>query len=155
MYAATVIFLGQSEAPLVVAPYLRARTPLLGSQAPRPRSRRRCCALMTGRLRRPGRSARPPGRHTAPAAAGRTRTSALERFTHWPATDRDDTAPAIAFIALIAGRSRVGASRRVAWLLGVPWSEASEAGSSMGIKTVLNEFVADAEFGPHVGDSPR
>jgi CNT family concentrative nucleoside transporter len=36
----------------------------------------------------------------------------------------------------------------LAWLLGVPWSEASEAGSFIGQKTVLNEFIAYAEFGP-------
>ncbi len=38
----------------------------------------------------------------------------------------------------------------VAWLIGVPWSEAAEAGNYIGIKTVLNEFVAFAEFGPNV-----
>jgi len=30
----------------------------------------------------------------------------------------------------------------VVWLMGVPWSEAPTAGSLMGIKTVLNEFLA-------------
>jgi CNT family concentrative nucleoside transporter len=40
----------------------------------------------------------------------------------------------------------------LAWLLGVPWSEAVDAGSFIGQKTVLNEFVAFASFGPHVGD---
>ena len=40
----------------------------------------------------------------------------------------------------------------LAWLLGVPWSEAVEAGSWIGQKTVLNEFVAYADFGPAVGD---
>lgn len=30
----------------------------------------------------------------------------------------------------------------VAWLLGIPWSEATEIGSLLGIKTVLNEFLA-------------
>ena len=39
----------------------------------------------------------------------------------------------------------------LAWLLGVPWSEATEAGSWIGQKTVLNEFVAYADFGPDVG----
>jgi concentrative nucleoside transporter, CNT family len=38
----------------------------------------------------------------------------------------------------------------VAWLIGVPWSEATTAGNYIGIKTVLNEFVAFAEFGPAV-----
>jgi CNT family concentrative nucleoside transporter len=39
----------------------------------------------------------------------------------------------------------------LAWLLGVPWSEAAEAGAWIGEKTVLNEFVAYANFGPEVG----
>lgn len=30
----------------------------------------------------------------------------------------------------------------VAWLMGVPWSEAATVGSLLGIKTVLNEFIA-------------
>ncbi len=38
----------------------------------------------------------------------------------------------------------------MAWLLGVPWSESVEAGSWIGEKTVLNEFVAFASFGPQV-----
>ncbi len=38
----------------------------------------------------------------------------------------------------------------VAWLIGVPWSEASTAGNFIGQKTVLNEFVAFTSFGPQV-----
>lgn len=30
----------------------------------------------------------------------------------------------------------------ICWLMGIPWSEAATAGSLMGIKTVLNEFLA-------------
>jgi concentrative nucleoside transporter, CNT family len=30
----------------------------------------------------------------------------------------------------------------VCWLIGIPWTEATTAGSLMGIKTILNEFVA-------------
>jgi CNT family concentrative nucleoside transporter len=30
----------------------------------------------------------------------------------------------------------------VVWLIGVPWSEAVTAGSLMGVKTILNEFIA-------------
>ena len=30
----------------------------------------------------------------------------------------------------------------IAWLMGVPWSEATTVGSLLGIKTVLNEFIA-------------
>lgn len=41
----------------------------------------------------------------------------------------------------------------VVWLMGVPWAEAATAGSLMGIKTVLNEFLAYlemAKMGPEV-----
>ena len=38
----------------------------------------------------------------------------------------------------------------MAWLLGVPWSEAAQAGTYIGEKTILNEFVAFADFGPDV-----
>jgi CNT family concentrative nucleoside transporter len=34
----------------------------------------------------------------------------------------------------------------VCWLMGVPWAEAQTAGSLMGIKTILNEFVAYLEL---------
>ncbi len=34
----------------------------------------------------------------------------------------------------------------VCWLIGVPWAEASTAGALMGIKTILNEFVAYVEL---------
>jgi CNT family concentrative nucleoside transporter len=30
----------------------------------------------------------------------------------------------------------------VAWLIGIPWSEALTAGSLLGTKTILNEFIA-------------
>ena len=30
----------------------------------------------------------------------------------------------------------------IAWLLGIPWDEATEIGSLLGVKTVLNEFLA-------------
>jgi concentrative nucleoside transporter, CNT family len=30
----------------------------------------------------------------------------------------------------------------IAWLMGVPWNEAMEVGTLLGIKTVLNEFIA-------------
>ncbi|MEU6213362.1 NupC/NupG family nucleoside CNT transporter [Streptomyces sp. NPDC093224] len=38
----------------------------------------------------------------------------------------------------------------VAWLIGVPWDEASTVGSLLGQKTVINEFVAYASFGPQI-----
>ncbi|MEO5336075.1 MAG: nucleoside:proton symporter [Magnetospirillum sp. WYHS-4] len=34
----------------------------------------------------------------------------------------------------------------VVWLMGVPWAEAHAAGSLMGTKTVLNEFIAYLDF---------
>ena len=34
----------------------------------------------------------------------------------------------------------------ICWLMGIPWSEAVTAGSLMGMKTVLNEFVAYLEL---------
>ncbi len=34
----------------------------------------------------------------------------------------------------------------VCWLMGIPWSEATTAGSLMGIKTILNEFIAYVEL---------
>jgi CNT family concentrative nucleoside transporter len=44
----------------------------------------------------------------------------------------------------------------VAWLIGVPWDEAATSDNYIGIKTVLNEFVAFAEFGPNVDQlSPK
>jgi CNT family concentrative nucleoside transporter len=30
----------------------------------------------------------------------------------------------------------------ICWLIGVPWAEATTAGALMGVKTILNEFVA-------------
>jgi CNT family concentrative nucleoside transporter len=34
----------------------------------------------------------------------------------------------------------------VCWLMGIPWSQATSAGALMGIKTILNEFIAYAEL---------
>jgi CNT family concentrative nucleoside transporter len=34
----------------------------------------------------------------------------------------------------------------VCWLMGIPWNEAATAGGLMGIKTVLNEFIAYVEL---------
>jgi len=34
----------------------------------------------------------------------------------------------------------------VCWLMGVPWSEAVTAGALMGLKTILNEFIAYVEL---------
>lgn len=40
----------------------------------------------------------------------------------------------------------------IMFVIGVPWSEAIQAGSFLGQKIVLNEFVAFIEFGPQVGE---
>jgi concentrative nucleoside transporter, CNT family len=34
----------------------------------------------------------------------------------------------------------------VCWLMGVPWQQAATAGSLMGMKTILNEFIAYIEL---------
>ena len=45
----------------------------------------------------------------------------------------------------------------VVWLIGVPWSEAGTAGSLMGVKIVLNEFLAYIKFSalPEAALSPK
>ena len=49
--------------------------------------------------------------------------------------------------------------RPIAWVMGVPWSETAYVGGLVGIKVVLNEFVAYAQFGSDLGGgvplSPR
>lgn len=41
--------------------------------------------------------------------------------------------------------------RPLAWIMGVPWAEADEVGTLLGIKTVINEFVGYAELQKMVG----
>jgi concentrative nucleoside transporter, CNT family len=45
----------------------------------------------------------------------------------------------------------------VCWLIGVPWREATAAGALMGVKTVLNEFIAYVQLAALPADalSPR
>lgn len=45
----------------------------------------------------------------------------------------------------------------VCWLMGIPWAEASTAGSLMGVKTILNEFIAYLQMAalPAEALSPR
>jgi CNT family concentrative nucleoside transporter len=45
----------------------------------------------------------------------------------------------------------------VCWLIGVPWAEATTAGALMGVKTVLNEFIAYVQLAALPSDalSPR
>ncbi len=38
----------------------------------------------------------------------------------------------------------------VAWLLGVPWQDAPQVGALLGIKTVLNEFLAYQQLGEYI-----
>ena len=40
----------------------------------------------------------------------------------------------------------------VAFVIGVPWSEAVDAGNLIGQKTILNEFVAFTNFGPRIDE---
>jgi CNT family concentrative nucleoside transporter len=46
----------------------------------------------------------------------------------------------------------------LAWLMGIPWAEAPRVGALLGVKTVLNEFIAYRELGELVREqalSPR
>lgn len=49
--------------------------------------------------------------------------------------------------------------RPLAWVMGIPWQDTGYAGGLIGLKTVLNEFVAYAQFGRDLGSgialSPR
>jgi CNT family concentrative nucleoside transporter len=209
MYASTVIFLGQSEAPLMIAPYLRSlRTgqlfvvmsagfaaaagstlvgySLLGApleyllaatvmNAP--------AALLMAKLMWP--DSTPPRDDDVEVDDDATNADVRkvrdeESSNLIDAIGRGALAGAriavtvgallVAFIAMIAlangvlggiagwfGYDGLTFERLlgwivapVAWLLGVPWSEAVQAGSFIGQKTVLNEFVAYASFGPEV-----
>ena len=39
------------------------------------------------------------------------------------------------------------------WLMGIPWAEAGLVGELMGLKTILNEFVAYLALAQHAGDT--
>ena len=43
----------------------------------------------------------------------------------------------------------------LAFIIGVPWEEATIAGSFIGQKTVVNEFVAYLNFVPYVGENAQ
>lgn len=43
----------------------------------------------------------------------------------------------------------------IMFVIGVPWDEAIKAGSFLGQKIVLNEFVAFSNFAPNIGQYPR
>lgn len=40
----------------------------------------------------------------------------------------------------------------IAFVIGIPWDEAVRAGSFIGQKIILNEFVAFSNFGPHIAE---
>jgi len=217
MYASTVIFLGQSEAPLMIAPYLRSLR------------RGQLFTIMTAGFAAAAGSTLvgysllgAPLEYLLAATVMNAPAALLMAKIMWPDSapepepaDTDDPeAPPdeeldvrdvrdeesrnvidaigrgamaggkiavtvggllIAFVALIAMANGIlgavggwfgvdgltfekllgWALAPLAWLLGVPWSEAVEAGSWIGQKTVLNEFIAYADFGPAVdGLSP-
>lgn len=50
--------------------------------------------------------------------------------------------PEVAGAPVTLERALGAAMAPLCWLIGVPWGEAATAGSLMGVKTVLNEFVA-------------
>src|SRR5919198_5731626 len=54
--------------------------------------------------------------------------------------------PAVAGAPITLQRLLGIAMAPVCWLMGIPWSEAPTAGSLMGIKTILNEFIAYVEL---------
>ena len=231
MYSATVIFLGQSEAPLLIGPYLSRLTQaqiftvvtagfaaaagstlvgyaLLGAPLPfllAATVMNAPASLLMAKIMWPDSTPVP-----ALATAGRSDSEATgenavdpesageadheeadEDFDVRSSRDEESVnvidalargamaggriavtigALLIAFIALIALANGIlggiggwfgaddltfegllgDALSPLAWLLGVPWSEASQAGSYIGEKTILNEFVAFADFGPNV-----
>ncbi len=211
MYGATVIFLGQSEAPLMISPYLRSLR------------RGQLFTVMTAGFAAAAGSTLvgysllgAPLEYLLAATVMNAPASLLMAKIMWPDStpeddelegatpvDADDDADVrsvrdeessnlidavgrgalagariavtvgallIAFVALIAMADGIlgavggwfGADdltferilgwglAPLAWLLGVPWSEAVQAGSWIGEKTVLNEFFAFANFGPEV-----
>ena len=224
MFASTVIFLGQSEAPLMIAPYLRGLSTgqlftvmssgfaavagstlvgysLLGApleyllaatvmNAP--------AGLLMAKIMWPDSTPEPEDSAVRPAAAEREEQRSVGTTSPGDIDVRavrdEESANAIdaigrgaiaggkiavtvgglliAFVALIAmangilggiggwfGQGDLTFEKLLgwvvsplAWLLGVPWSEATEAGSFIGQKTVINEFVAYASFGPNIGD---
>ncbi len=211
MYASTVIFLGQSEAPLMIAPYLRhLRTPQVFTVMTSGFAAAAGSTLVGYSL------LGAPLEYLLAATVMNAPAGLLMAKIMWPdepetaadGEEEDDEerpdeidvrrvrdeesanaidavgrgaiaggriavtvgALLIAFIALIAlangilgavggwfGRDDLTfqqllgwALAPLAWLLGVPWDEAVDAGSYIGEKTVLNEFVAYASFGQNI-----
>lgn len=199
VWAATVIFLGQSEAPLLIAPYLPKLT------------KSQLFTTMTGGFASVAGSTLvgysllgAPLPYLLAASVMNAPASLLMAKAIYPETEEDtvggsvrdvrDTESAnaidaiargalsggrlavivgcllLAFVSLIALANGLlsGAGgwvgihdltftrllgwvfSPVAWLIGIPWNEASTVGSYLGQKTVLNEFVAYSSFGPHI-----
>jgi concentrative nucleoside transporter, CNT family len=67
------------------------------------------------------------------------------------------TAPAVAGAPLTLQRAAGWLMAPLTWLVGIPWSEAQAAGTLMGTKTVLNEFIAYLDLArlPPEALSPR
>jgi CNT family concentrative nucleoside transporter len=212
LYASTVIFLGQSEAPLMIAPYLRTLRPgqvftvmtagfaaasgstlvgysLLGAPLPyllAATVMNAPASLLMAKIMWPDSTPDPEGETDEDSAEQVDRELDVRTVRDEESANVIDAigrgaiaggkiavtvgALLIAFIALIAmangilgavggwfGYDALSFQQLVgwmfsplAWLLGVPWHEAVQAGSYMGQKSVLNEFVAYAAFGPDV-----
>jgi CNT family concentrative nucleoside transporter len=54
--------------------------------------------------------------------------------------------PAVGGAPITLERALGTAMAPVCWLMGIPWQQAATAGSLMGMKTVLNEFIAYVEL---------
>jgi CNT family concentrative nucleoside transporter len=213
MYAAVVVFLGMSEAPLLISPYLKRLTAsqtftiivagltaasgstlvgyaLLGAPLPyllAATVMNAPAALVMAKIMWPD-TVREPVEAGGTVPDAETEQQNARDFDVRQVRDEESAnaldalargalaggriavtiaALLIAFVALIAlingiiggvagwfGADGVTFQRLlgyalapVAWLLGVPWSEAVTAGQFIGIKTVLNEFIAYGEFG--------
>ncbi|MEZ2188620.1 NupC/NupG family nucleoside CNT transporter [Corynebacterium sp. CCM 9204] len=205
VFASTVIFLGQSEAPLVVSPYLPKLT------------RSELFACMTGGFASVAGSTLigysllgAPLEYLLAASLMNAPGSLIVAKAFMPETEESDLDASIrdvrdteskniidaigsgamaggkiaiavgclliAFIALITMLSAIIGGiggwfgqdnwsleamfgvffAPVAWLIGVPWSEALDVGNFIGQKTVINEFVGFSSFGPQVDSfSPK
>ncbi|MGW3957552.1 NupC/NupG family nucleoside CNT transporter [Streptomyces sp. NPDC004752] len=200
VWATTVIFLGQSEAPLIIAPYLRRLT------------RSELFTCMTGGFASVAGANLvgyslfgAPLPYLLAASVMNAPATLVMAKAIWPETEQTEVRTnvrdvrdtestniidalargalkggriavtvgclLIAFVALIdlangilggvGGWFGIGdltfqqllgwIFAPVAWLIGVPWHEATMVGGFLGQKTVVNEFVAYASFGPHVG----
>ncbi|MDO4685404.1 MAG: NupC/NupG family nucleoside CNT transporter [Corynebacterium sp.] len=201
VWASTVIFLGQSEAPLVINPYLPKLT------------RSELFTCMTGGFASVAGSTLigysllgAPLEYLLAASLMNAPGSLIVAKAFWPETEESNLDASvrdvrdteskniidaigsgamaggkiaiavgcllIAFIAFIAMISAILGGigswfgqdhwsleglfgvlfAPVAWLIGVPWSDAQMVGNFIGEKTIINEFVGFTSFGPHIPD---